>query len=111
MSLEISFANKQLREICENETVAKEVYGDLCAKKLFSRLSDLRASETIYDVLAGNPTKVNALEISITLDNKSKLIITANHISNPLTDKNEIDWDRVSRIKIIDIERGGSDAK
>ena len=71
---------------------------------MFSRLSDLRAAETINDIIAGNPTKISTSEISINLDNNLKLIITANHTSNPINNNAEIDWNRVSRIKITGIK-------
>lgn len=109
MGLEISFANRQLRDICENEAKAKKTYGDLCSKNLFSRLSDLKAAETIYDVIAGNPSVINPTEISISLDENLKLIITANHTSNPLDNNAEIDWWHVSRIKITSIEETNHD--
>lgn len=106
MGLEISFAERHLRDICENETKATETFGEACSKILFSRLSDLRAAETIYDVVAGNPTAISKSEFSIDLDKKLKLIIKANHSSNPLINNTEIDWARVSRIKIISITEG-----
>jgi proteic killer suppression protein len=53
--LEIKFKNKQLRELCEKRAVAVKKLGDICTRKLQTRLADIEAASRVSDLSAGNP--------------------------------------------------------
>ena len=48
--MEISFASRKLQKVCESEKELKRAYGRDCARKVMSRLSDLRAAATLEEM-------------------------------------------------------------
>lgn len=103
MTLEISFADKSIRQLCENATIAKRKLGSEAAEKLKHRLADLRAVSSVKDLVAGRPREVEGT-IIVDLCNDYCIILCANHNSNPLLDTGAIDWSKVNRVKILRIE-------
>jgi len=102
----LSFENKELRLICENEKKAKEALGDEIALKLKSRLADMRAVESVTDLLAGNPREIhyeNNIAFKIDLSSQECMIFCSVHSKTPVLSTGKIDWHHVSRIKIISI--------
>ena len=64
--MDLSFAEKTLRDMCEKEAKALKSLGPNVAAKLHRRLSDLRSAETFGDVVAGRPTlKDDHVELSL----------------------------------------------
>lgn len=75
---------------------------------LIRRLADLRAVDKVTDLLAGVPRESNGpcpKNYLLNLDESSVLVFSANHLSNPLLSTGCIDWPKVSRIKILRIEK------
>lgn len=104
--MELAFATKALRDICENEVLAYQEFEADIAKALISRLADLRAVDTLDQLPVGNPQVVylndkEYLEIEIT--NGVTIVICANHNKNPMLPSNDIAWVEVRRIKIFRI--------
>lgn len=105
--LEIAFDSRNLRSLCESESIAQSELGIDVAALLKRRLADLRAATSISDVLAGKPRIIDAnsgKNVKINLAQGRILVICANHPTNPLTSSDLVDWSRVSRVKILDIE-------
>ena len=103
--LEIAFKTKKLREICEDCNKAEELLGEDVSRKLASRLSDLRACESIEQLPVGNPSEVvigGKRTISINIAQKVHLYFSSNHVSQ--SKNNRVDWSKVYRIKIVQIE-------
>jgi proteic killer suppression protein len=48
--VEISFATRKLKQLCESEKELRKAYGSAGAKKAMRRLSDLRAAATLEDM-------------------------------------------------------------
>lgn len=48
--MDVSFASKRLKRICESDKDLQRAYGKGCAKKLMGRLSDLRAAHSLEDL-------------------------------------------------------------
>jgi len=51
--LELSFANRSLRQLCENEITAKRQLGDKASQMFRRRLADLRAVASVMDIVIG----------------------------------------------------------
>ena len=71
--MEISFATRKLKQLCESEKELRKAYGSNGAKKAMRRLSDLRAATTLEDMrnlpgriheLAGNQKGQLAIELA-----------------------------------------------
>ena len=105
--LQLSFESERLRSICENEDLAKADLGGSIAGTLKRRLADLLAAKSIYELPAGNPRpnqddpKCQIIDLAET----SYLFLQPNHPKNPLTEGGDIDWGRVTRVKVTRIGR------
>lgn len=106
-TLEIAFAEKSLRQLCENETKAQQVLGAAMAEKLKRRLADLRAATCITDLVAGRPRELDGpcpRPFAVDLRDGARIVFSANHNVNPLLKSGCVDWPKVSRVKILRIE-------
>jgi hypothetical protein len=94
-----------LRTVCEKEAQAKHELGDTVAEFLKHRLSDLRAAKSVKDLVAGRPRiGDDKSHMVVDLGESHRLVFKANHTNNPLNPSNDLDWDRITRIKILRIE-------
>ena len=103
--MELAFATKILREICESDVIASQHLTDDIVSCLKTRLADLRAISTILDLPTGNPKSIiycerNCMEIALL--NNENIIVQANHANNPTLGNGDHDWSRINRIKIME---------
>lgn len=106
-AVEIAFAKKSLRQLCESEHTARRLLGTSVAEKLKRRLADLRAANCVKDLVAGRPKELQVArsgQIAIELGEGVQLVFCANHSVSPLTGGTRVDWSKVNRVKIISIE-------
>jgi plasmid maintenance system killer protein len=107
--LEISFQDRSIRTLCEDPDAASIRFGQAVAKDLMSRLADIDATDFIEDLVVGNPGELkedNLYNYKVELGEGYRLIFCCNHVKNiPLTENGSIDWKRVTRIKILKIEK------
>ncbi len=109
--LELAFASKSLRTSCENECQATLEFNARLAEMLKHRLADLRAATSPRDLVTGRPRIVRDAGgeyMMIDLAEDYRLAFTANHTKNPVAESNDIDWAKVTRIKILWIERANA---
>jgi len=107
MALELAFAEKSLRQLCENEAIAKRMLGIKVAEKLKRRLADLRAATCVKDIVAGSPRELEGVyqrQIALALCDDYHIVFCANHNTVPFLESGAIDWAKVSRVKILRIE-------
>jgi proteic killer suppression protein len=105
--LEIAFATKKLRQLCENEEVARSSVGHAVAGRLKARLADLSAASCVKELVAGRPRQLTGRRpgcLAVKLTSGWRLVICANHNAVPEVDGGAIDWSRVNRVKVVDIE-------
>lgn len=106
-SLQLAFESKPLRTICESADHARVDLGETVAETLKHRLADLLAATSVRDIVAGRPRVLPGSagkDMAVDLCDGRRLVFTANHPSNPMTKDNNLDWGRVSRIRILRIE-------
>jgi len=106
-ALELAFAKKSLRQLCESEAKAKRDLGVRMAEKLTRRLADLRAATCVKDLVAGRPRELDGARhrhIAVELCNGARIVFCANHNAIPMLESGGVDWSRVSRVKILRIE-------
>jgi len=104
--LDIAFLSKSLRSLCTDETKAIDELGETSAAHLKRRLADIRASDNVNDLIAGNPRTLetpNEDTYIIDIQNGLNIMFCANHNKNPNTSTGKIDWINVTRIKVIKI--------
>lgn len=104
--LELAFANRELRAVCEDATCAFEAFGP-AADALLDRLADLRA--------AGHPLELPFAQARPATDNDPEhvvidvaglrsLVLGANHRKPPRAEDGTIAWEQVSRVIIFRLE-------
>lgn len=107
MTLELAFAEKPLRQLCENEVIAKRKLGVTVAGKLKRRLADLRAASSVKDLVVGRPRELEGVyqsQMAVDLCDGYRIVFCANHNTVALLESGAINWAMVSRIKILRIE-------
>jgi hypothetical protein len=102
--LELAFETKWLRDICESEERARIELGAASSEALKHRLADLVAAKSVRDLLAGRPRFCDNQNMVIDVGTTHHIVLKANHVEDPMMDSNNVDWDRVSRLKILRIE-------
>lgn len=101
--MEIDFASKKLRKLCEDRQHAKATLGGDGARKLATRLADIEAAATVSDLVAGHPHPLHgdmAGSFALNLDQGRRLVFEPNDDPIPVLDDGSTDWKRVSHVKI-----------
>jgi proteic killer suppression protein len=107
-TLQLAFESKELRTFCESESDAKLEFGLPVAEMLKHRLADMRAATSVTDLVAGRPRPLQGTapqRVVVDLCAGYCIVFAANHTKNPLTKSGEVDWKRVTRIKLLCIGR------
>jgi toxin HigB-1 len=105
--MQLAFATKSLRQLCENGARAKRDLGLQMAEQLRGRLADLRAAMSVKDLVVGRPREVDGMpksHIAVDLYEGYHIVSCANHNSIPILESGDVDWSKVTRIKILRIE-------
>jgi hypothetical protein len=104
--LQIAFHTEAIRKVCENEEEAKTQFGTEVTEALKHRLADIRAARSPKDLVAGRPRPAHdSRHMIIDLREGYQILVKANHPKYPKSDTDELDWTKISRIKIILIEK------
>lgn len=108
-TLELAFDTQSLRTICESEPHAKRELGSHMAETLKHRLADLHAAPSPKDLVAGRPRELDGTgpqrAMAVDLRDGHRIVFCANHTKTPMTALGDPDWSRVSRVKILRIEK------
>lgn len=108
--MELAFAEKNFRDLCCNETLARQAYGNLLSGKLKRILADLGAATVVSDLLLlpGSPRELTGDfrgRMVINLVDEYQLVFQAGHVNPPVLQSGEVDWSRVRRIKLLGLEK------
>lgn len=104
--MDISFNSKDLRKLCQSRQVATRKLGIATAEKLANRLDDILAATTAKDLVIGSPRHLRVAgqeALAIALSKEISLVISCNHAVSPKLETGHIDWNVVSRVKIMKI--------
>ena len=108
-AVELAFATKSVRNLCESKVQADRHLGVAVAERLRRRLSDLRAATSVKDLVAGKPRELARRPQSlfaVQLGGGARLVFRSNHIVTPVLASGNADWSQVTRVKILRIEQG-----
>ncbi len=104
--MELAFDTEELRTVCELESQAVTRFGHEVAMSLRHRLADLAAASAVAELPVGNPhleRREGGELLFIDLARQKRLVLVANHRRNPTLGDGSIDWNRVRRLKLIEI--------
>ncbi|MEH2404651.1 type II toxin-antitoxin system RelE/ParE family toxin [Nostoc sp.] len=102
--MEITFGDRKLQNLCEQEKLAQRKLGAKCAKKLRTRLADLAAASRVTELVAGRPHCLKgdrAGEFALDLEGGTRLIFKPDKDPVPLTEDESIDWSKVTAVCIV----------
>jgi len=101
--MDLAFANRTLKKICEDPRLAEREFGRASAKKLQSRLADLMAAIRLDDVKIGYPHPLKGDrdgQFALRLSGGHRLVFEAADDPVPETTEGAIDWREVTSIRI-----------
>jgi hypothetical protein len=108
MSIQLAFQTMRLRQICESPVSAKRSLGEIAARALRTRLADLQAGMSLADMVnLGFATfeRGSDVRITISIEGGYAVVATINNHPEPRLENGQLDWRRVTRLKILSIER------
>jgi hypothetical protein len=92
--------------MCEQAVRARRELGDTAAESLFKRLADLEAAEAMLPALPWLPVVIrDPRTVAIEFHTGFHLLAVHNQRPVPKTSGGQVDWSRVERIKISEIEK------
>jgi hypothetical protein len=105
----LAFEIEELRTICEDSDFATKRFGAAVASQLRGRLADVRAAMSSADLLVGNPrfSGQRSEYLTIDLGPEEFMVWTANHVTAKLDANGQVDWTRVTRVRLLNIEVAG----
>lgn len=104
--MELAYETIELRRLCLSRIVAEKKLGKAGAKFFLARLADLRAIDCIGELLVGQQTfegKGPRQTAILSFGNGLKIVLLANQARLTVSEE-DLDWDRVRRVKIVDVE-------
>jgi len=104
--MEIKFSNQKLQKLCENQRSANRELGQSSARKLRTRVSDILAAQSVFDLPAGNPHQLKGNrtgQFSLNLSDGKRLIFIPANNPTPMNDDGSIDWSHVTKVCVIEI--------
>ena len=82
--MELAFDTPMLRKLCESEKIAKQDLGPEVAEQLKRRIADLRAADTVMDLVASPPSVLDdPHQVAIALCDGWRLVCAVNHTKVP----------------------------
>jgi toxin HigB-1 len=103
--MELAFVEKKVRDLCARRAPLDRLLGPERAEVLRHRLADLRAARSIHDLLLEPPCPIDdSGRMALSVAEGLRIVFCPNHRQPAVDADGKIDWSRVSRLKIIDIE-------
>ncbi len=102
--MELTFATNKLRKLCETQSLAVKKLGDVGARKLRARLSDLQVAATPLELVAGRPHQLKGSDygsIALDLDGGRRIVFEPTHKPIPMKPDQSIDWKKVTEVRIL----------
>lgn len=101
----LAFESKRLRAICESEAEAQIELGTTVANSLKGRLADLYVATSYEELIAGSPRVCEHGHLVIDLSDGYRIVLSCNHVKQPMNVSNHLDWSKVNRVKVLSIDR------
>ncbi len=102
--MEITFGDRKLQNLCEQQDLAQKKLGQNCAKKLRTRLAMLGAAGCVTELVAGRPHPLKGDrvgEFAVDLEGGKRLVFKPDNDPIPLTEDGSIDWSQVTAVCIV----------
>lgn len=101
--MELGFASKKLRQVCEQQARARRLLGDEPAAALHRRLADLEAVDAITELPWLPITFGTDGEAAVEFHPGYSLTVVAIRGASAVSKNRVVDWTIVDRIKLMEI--------
>ncbi len=102
--MDIEFSSPDLQVLCEQQRIMTKQLGDICSRKLRTRLSDLRAVASVAELSAGRPHPLKGDrtgQFALDLHGGKRLVFEPANIPVPVLEDGSITWVLVTKVRII----------
>ena len=102
--MDIEFSSSDLQALCEQQRIMTKQLGDICSRKLRTRLADLRAAANVVELTAGRPHPLKgdrAGQFAIDLHGGKRLAFEPANNPVPTLNDDSIAWNLVNKIRIV----------
>ena len=104
MPLQLTFLDDPLRQLCESRVAAERALGNQAARRLRSRLADLRAAGKISEVVTGRRANPGSARISFLLSQSHELLLEPVMKTNSTSQKAEADPDATDCFRVVEVK-------
>lgn len=102
----ITFHTEELLSLCIDESIADQTLGTSAAEALHNRLDDIRAADTVHELLAGRPQAAQFGDqdcYRLEIGDGTWLTFVPNHIKPRVDANGRADWGKVRRVRVIGV--------
>jgi len=102
--MDIEFSSPDLQALCEQQRLMTKQLGDICSRKLRTRLADLRAAANVTELTAGHPHPLKHDRIgqfALDLHGGKRLVFEPANSPVPSRDDESIAWNFVTKVRIV----------
>jgi toxin HigB-1 len=102
--MEITFANRKLQELCEQERIAQKKLGLPCARKLKARLFNLETVDVVTDLGVGRPHALERDregEYALDLEGAKRIVFESANEPIPYRENGRVEWSKVTQVRIV----------
>jgi hypothetical protein len=104
--MEIAFDTRSLRSLVESARSLTSRFGASSAQSIMMLISDLRAVDSVNELIAVDFSFSSETRKVLTLSTKdgARLIMEPNHLTVPMSTEGQVEWQHVFRVRITGIE-------
>jgi proteic killer suppression protein len=102
--MDIEFSSHDLQSLCEQQRLMTKQLGDICSRKLRTRLADLRAAANVAELISGRPHPLKrdrTGQFALDLHGGKRLVFEPANNPIPTRDDDSIAWDLVTKVRIV----------
>lgn len=102
--MDIEFSSPDLQDLCEQQRIMTKQLGDICGRKLRTRLADLRASASVSELSSGRPHSLKgdrAGQFALDLHGGRRLVFESANNPVPTHEDGSIAWNHVTKVRIV----------
>lgn len=102
--MDIEFSSPDLQALCEQQRIMTKQLGDICSRKLRTRLSDLRAVVSVAELNTGRPHPLKGDrtgQFALDLHGGKRLVFEPANIPVPMFEDGSIAWVLVTKVRIV----------
>jgi plasmid maintenance system killer protein len=108
--MDITFINKKLEKLLSTQKELLRTFGPDNGKRIGRRLQNIADASNLAELAKLPQTRVHELsgdrdeQISVDVKHPYRLLLASDHEQNPRKQDGGLDWERISKVKVLEIE-------